>query len=204
MGLAAFQKLDAELVGRLKGGLTLDVIDAVLLEEIGLDTTGKSFDRRLLGGKHLGKVELNTRNINTTVLEIMLSLMEDVRVVKPMLKIISYGKPGSKILCTLLWKGYNRRSNKCHQEHLVSQYKRSDKISLGFQIAMKVVTHLETELSSLDSSNISTRSTTDDDYVVRFRSRSETTGGLEESKFREAGRTGKGRRGAGKGTEEVL
>lgn len=69
---------------------------------------------------------------------------------------------------------------------------------------MKVITHLETELSSLDSSNISTRSTTDDDHVVRFRSRSETTGGLEESKFREGGRTGKGRRGAGKGTEEVL
>lgn len=43
---------------------------------------------------------------------------------------------------------------------------------------MKVVTHFETELSSLDSSNISTRSTTDDDYVIRFRSRSETTGGL--------------------------
>lgn len=104
----------------------------------------------------------------------------------------------------MLWKGYNRRSNKCHQEHLVSQYRRSDKISLGFRVAMKVVTHLETELSSLDCSNISTRPTTDDDHVVRFRSRSETTGGLEESKFREGGRTGKGRRGAGEGTEEVL
>lgn len=51
---------------------------------------------------------------------------------------------------------------------------------------------LETELSSLDSSNIPTRSTADDDYVVWFRSRSETTGGLEESKFRDGGSTRKG------------
>lgn len=51
---------------------------------------------------------------------------------------------------------------------------------------------LEAKLSSLDSSNIPTRSTTDDDYVVRLRSRSETTSGLEESKLGDGGSTTEG------------
>lgn len=60
LGLAALSEGNVEAGGRRKGSGTLDVVDTVLLEQVGLDTTSQCLDRSSLGSQHGGKVELDT------------------------------------------------------------------------------------------------------------------------------------------------
>jgi hypothetical protein len=83
LGLPAVIQRDVDLGRGSKRRGALDVVDAVLLEQVGLDTTSKSLDGRGLGGEHLLQVELDVTDVDTPVFEVVLGLVVDVRVVEP-------------------------------------------------------------------------------------------------------------------------
>ena len=83
LSLTTVGQLDVELCWRGERSLSLDVVDAVLLEQERLDTAGERLDRVVLGGQHGGEVELDALDVDTSALEVMRRLVIDMRVVQP-------------------------------------------------------------------------------------------------------------------------
>lgn len=83
--LTTLVKVDLDGVGVNQGTGTLDVVDAVLLEEE-LDTLGEAIDGGVLGGHHLLKVELDITNLNTALFCVVEDLVVEVGVVEERLR----------------------------------------------------------------------------------------------------------------------
>lgn len=83
LGLTTVGQLDVELCWRGERSLSLDVVDAVLLEQERLDTAGERLDRVVLGGQHSREIELDALDVDTSALQVMRRLVVDVRVVQP-------------------------------------------------------------------------------------------------------------------------
>jgi len=79
--LTTLVEVDLDGVGVNQGTGTLDVVDAVLLEEE-LNTLGKAIDGGVLGGHHLLKVELDITNLNAALFCVVEDLVVKVGVVE--------------------------------------------------------------------------------------------------------------------------
>lgn len=81
LGLAAVVESDLDSGGAAEATGTLDIVDLVLLEET-LDTLGETSDGARLGLEHGLEVERDGADVNPAVLEVVLSLVVEVRVVQ--------------------------------------------------------------------------------------------------------------------------
>lgn len=140
LGLAAVIESDLDSGGAAEATGTLEVVDLVLLEET-LDTLCETGDGARLGLEHGLEVERDGADVDTAVLEVMLGLVVEVRVVQHGLgRDASDVEAGTSESATLLNTG-----------------------------------GLETELGSLDGSDVATGATADDDDIVWVSASGETT-----------------------------
>lgn len=79
--LTTVKQVDLDSVGIDEGTGTLDVVNAVLLEQE-LNTLGETLDGLVLGLEHLGEVELDIADLDTTLLGIVENLVVEVGVVE--------------------------------------------------------------------------------------------------------------------------
>lgn len=79
--LTTLVKVDLDGVGVNQGTSTLDVIDAVLLQEV-LDTLGEAIDGSVLSGHHLLKIEFDITDLNTALFRVVEDLVVEVGVVE--------------------------------------------------------------------------------------------------------------------------
>ena len=79
--LTTLQQVDLDGVGVDEGASTLDVVDAVLLQQE-LNTLGQTIDGRVLGLHHLGQVQLHIADLDTALLGVVEDLVVEMRVVE--------------------------------------------------------------------------------------------------------------------------
>lgn len=155
--LTTLVEVDLDGVGVNQGTGTLDVVNAVLLEQK-LDTLGEAVDGGVLGGHHLLEVELDITNLNTAFFCVVEDLVVEVGVVEERLRGDTADVQAGTTETTALLDtcGLLNAQLACI----------SGTAGIAHHGTIKCRSYLQTGLTGLDGSNVTSDTTTNDHNIV--------------------------------------